>query len=72
VTEIDPPIPGGNPPRPESLGEAEYRVGGWLLTVLRLFSTRYHGKRFEDAAATLAEPILEEYPSIRNWKAPKK
>lgn len=57
--------------RAESLGEAEYRIGGWLLVVLRLFSGKYRGKRYEDAAAVLAGPLLERFPALRKWKAPK-
>lgn len=65
------PIPGGEKPRDESLGEAEYRWGGWLLTALRIVSPKYHGQRYEDAAALLMGPILDRWPALRKWKAAK-
>lgn len=66
--------PGGDKPREESPGEASYRWGGLLLLVLRLIAgpNSYQGKRFEDAAAVLARPILLRYPRLAKWKAPKK
>ena len=61
-------------PRTESPGEAAYRVGSWLLIILRLFggANSYQGKKYEDAAALLARPLLLRYSFLRTWKAPMK
>lgn len=67
-------IPSGDAPRVESPGEAAYRIGAWLILVLRIFAgpNSYRGQAFDDAAALLARPLLLRWPNLAKWKAPQR
>lgn len=70
MSGFDSQIPGGDDPRAESPGEAQYRLAALFISFWRIFGVKFT-EHHREAAALLFGPFLHRWPWLGKIKAPK-